>query len=173
MISYDDISERLPSNAVIDAVEKFPSGAIASDVSASAGVTLSQACKDLTILASLTRGDITVSADGELIYSFPSNIRGTLSSNSILEASGLDPNISTRELAQVMNDAGLPTRGAFDRENFISILQAQQQMQPQQKEVLQEEPYKLTLATDLNKIPSAGLGIVNRKFPIWSSSNIF
>ena len=46
-------------------------------------------------------------------------------------------------------------------------------MQPQQKEVLQEEPYKLTLATDLNKILSAGLGIVNRKFPIWSSSNIF
>jgi len=43
---------------------------------------LSQARKDLTALASLTRGDIAVSNDGELIYTFPQNINGVLSTNS-------------------------------------------------------------------------------------------
>ena len=52
------------------------------DVAAVAGVSLSQARKDLTALASLTKGDIAVSNDGELIYSFPKNINTVLSTNS-------------------------------------------------------------------------------------------
>lgn len=45
-------------------------------------MSLSQARKDLTALASLTKGDIAVSNDGELIYNFPSNVAGVISSNS-------------------------------------------------------------------------------------------
>jgi len=87
-ISYDDLSERLPSPSVIAAVEKASSSAgtvIASDVSNLAGIPLSQARKDLTTLASLTRGDIAVSSDGELMYSFPKGgkIQSLLSSNSL------------------------------------------------------------------------------------------
>ena len=83
MVKYEDLVEKMPTETVIDAVEKAPSGkVIASDVAASAGVSLSQARRDLTALASLTKGDIAVSNDGELMYTFPSGLRGVLSSNS-------------------------------------------------------------------------------------------
>jgi hypothetical protein len=82
-VSYDDLMEKLPSQAVIDAAESAKDGkVIASDVAASAGVSLSQARKDLTALATLSRGDIAVSRDGELIYSFPNNLKAVLASNS-------------------------------------------------------------------------------------------
>jgi len=83
MVSYEDLMEKIPSKAVIDAIEASPGGkVIASDVAATAGVSLSQARKDLTALASLSRGDIAVSSDGELIYTFPPNLNSALSSNS-------------------------------------------------------------------------------------------
>mmetsp|Transcript_22138 Transcript_22138/g.30810 ORF Transcript_22138/g.30810 Transcript_22138/m.30810 type:complete len:613 (+) Transcript_22138:32-1870(+) len=83
MVSYEDLLEKIPSKAVIDAVEASPGGkVIASDVAANAGVSLSQARKDLTALASLSQGDIAVSSDGELIYTFPQNLNSALSSNS-------------------------------------------------------------------------------------------
>ncbi|KAL3934543.1 MAG: hypothetical protein SGARI_003338, partial [Bacillariaceae sp.] len=75
--------EKLPSKKVVDAVVEVNSDKIvASDIATRAGVSISQARKDLTTLASLSRGDISVSADGELIYEFPSNLPGVLSSNS-------------------------------------------------------------------------------------------
>jgi hypothetical protein len=81
--AYEQAMEKLPSNSVIDAVVEIPSDkVIASDVATRAGVSLSQARKDLTALASISRGDISVSADGELLYEFPSNLKGVLSSNS-------------------------------------------------------------------------------------------
>ena len=52
-------------------------------MAAAAGVSLSQARKDLTALASLSQGDIAVSKDGELIYSFPKQLNSVLSSNSL------------------------------------------------------------------------------------------
>lgn len=52
------------------------------DLATKAGISLSQARKDLTALASLSRGDIAVSSDGDLIYTFPENINSVLSSNS-------------------------------------------------------------------------------------------
>eukprot|EP00571_Detonula_confervacea_P000824 CAMPEP_0172328678 /NCGR_PEP_ID=MMETSP1058-20130122/60478_1 /TAXON_ID=83371 /ORGANISM="Detonula confervacea, Strain CCMP 353" /LENGTH=566 /DNA_ID=CAMNT_0013045805 /DNA_START=267 /DNA_END=1966 /DNA_ORIENTATION=- len=80
---YDELMERLPSKTVIKAVEKSDGGAIvASDLATRAGISLTQARKDLTTLASLTRGDIAVSSDGELIYTFPPNVSSVLSSNS-------------------------------------------------------------------------------------------
>lgn len=55
---------------------------MASDVAAAAGVSLSQARKDLTALAALTKADLSVTADGELLYSFPSNLNAALAQNS-------------------------------------------------------------------------------------------
>jgi len=82
-ISYASLLEKLPSSNVIDAVEAAKDGkVVASDVAASAGVSLSQARKDLTALATLSRGDIAVDRDGELIYSFPNNLKSVLASNS-------------------------------------------------------------------------------------------
>ena len=43
---------------------------------------MSQARKDLTTLASLSRGDISVSKEGELIYEFPNDLNSVLSTNS-------------------------------------------------------------------------------------------
>eukprot|EP00978_Attheya_sp_CCMP212_P018246 scaffold49615_cov45-Attheya_sp.AAC.1 len=83
LLSMEDFQERLPSKAVIEAVEASSSGkVIASDVAVAAGVPLSQARRDLTALASLSRGDISVSQDGELLYTFPPNLSSVLSQNS-------------------------------------------------------------------------------------------
>jgi hypothetical protein len=83
MVSYEQLAEQLPSKTVIDAVEAKRGGkVVASDVATVAGVSLSQARKDLTALASLSRGDIAVDKEGELIYSFPANLPGVLSQNS-------------------------------------------------------------------------------------------
>jgi len=82
--TYEKLIEKLPSTAVVDAVASVDGDkVVASDVATRAGVSLSQAKKDLTALASLSRGDISVSSDGELIYEFPSNLKGVLSSNSV------------------------------------------------------------------------------------------
>ena len=85
-VSYESLRENLPSQKVIDAVESINSSnqqyVIASDVAAKAGVSLSQARKDLTALASLTQGNVAVSNDGELLYSFPPSIPSALSTQS-------------------------------------------------------------------------------------------
>lgn len=86
MVSYEDLMEKLPSKSVIDAVEQVSrqqENVVASDVAAAAGVSLSQARRDLTALASISRGDIAVSADGDLIYRFPANLQGVLANNSV------------------------------------------------------------------------------------------
>jgi len=88
ILSEDDVASP-PDAKVIQACEQVmkaqsqKNGAvIASDVAAKAGVSLSQARRDLSTIATLTGGDIAVSQDGELLYTFPSNIRGVMSSNS-------------------------------------------------------------------------------------------
>mmetsp|Transcript_1537 Transcript_1537/g.2962 ORF Transcript_1537/g.2962 Transcript_1537/m.2962 type:complete len:628 (+) Transcript_1537:104-1987(+) len=80
---YDELMERLPSKKVLEAVDKSNGDPIvASDLATKAGISLTEARKDLTTLASLTRGDIAVSSDGELLYTFPQNVNSVLSSNS-------------------------------------------------------------------------------------------
>ena len=75
--------EKLPSKQVIEAVEKAPSGrVVASDVAASAGVSLQRAKRDLTSLAALARADLSVTADGDLIYEFPGSVSAALARNS-------------------------------------------------------------------------------------------
>eukprot|EP00527_Entomoneis_sp_CCMP2396_P006659 CAMPEP_0198145434 /NCGR_PEP_ID=MMETSP1443-20131203/23447_1 /TAXON_ID=186043 /ORGANISM="Entomoneis sp., Strain CCMP2396" /LENGTH=601 /DNA_ID=CAMNT_0043809083 /DNA_START=106 /DNA_END=1911 /DNA_ORIENTATION=+ len=85
MVSYEDLMENLPSKPVVDAIEKQPekSRVVAADVAAAAGVSLAQAKKDLTALASISRGEIAVSSEGELIYSFPENLSSVLAQNSL------------------------------------------------------------------------------------------
>jgi hypothetical protein len=91
LLSYDTFAEEMPSQAVIKAVESFSSSSrngdkkviVASDIASAAGVSLSQARKDLTKLAALTLGDIAVSKEGELLYSFPSSVSTVLSANSL------------------------------------------------------------------------------------------
>ena len=89
ILSEDDVAAP-PDARVVQACEQAmrqqsgtKNGAvIASDVAARAGVSLSQARRDLSTIATLTGGDISVSPDGELLYTFPSNIRGVMSANS-------------------------------------------------------------------------------------------
>lgn len=79
------ILEKLPSKSVVDAVAAAATskgGIVASDVAAAAGVSLFQAKQDLTALAALTRADLAVTSDGELVYRFPSNIPAALAQNS-------------------------------------------------------------------------------------------
>lgn len=83
ILSEDDLAAP-PDRNVLDAVEKMgKNDMLASDVAAKAGVSLSTAQKSLSALASLTRGDISVTSDGDLLYTFPqSSVKATLASNS-------------------------------------------------------------------------------------------
>ena len=82
--SAADLWEQLPSDAVIAAVEQIPSNrVVASDVAAAAGVSLPQARKDLTALAALARGDLAVDSNGELLYTFPPNLRSVLAERNL------------------------------------------------------------------------------------------
>jgi hypothetical protein len=82
--------EKLPSSSVVKAIEKQQKQAstrgkvtwTASDVAALAGVSLSQANRELTALTSLTQGDIAVTTNGDLLYTFPDNIEQVLNQNS-------------------------------------------------------------------------------------------
>jgi hypothetical protein len=83
MISREDLMQSLPAPSVVEAVEqKRGSPVLAADVASAAGISLSQARKDLTTLASLSKGDIAVSKDGDLIYKFPPNLSGALAESS-------------------------------------------------------------------------------------------
>jgi hypothetical protein len=79
----EKVMEKLPSKPVIDAViESKTQTIIASDVATRAGVSISQARKELTTLASISQGDISVSKDGELLYEFPPGLNSVLASKS-------------------------------------------------------------------------------------------
>lgn len=74
---YEEVREKLPSDRVIEACDG--KRVIASDVAAAAGVSLSEAQRDLTLLAGISQASISVSNDGDLIYSFPKKLKGVLS----------------------------------------------------------------------------------------------
>lgn len=83
LLSEDDLATP-PNPKVIEAVEKMGgNNVLASDVAVKAGLSLSATKQSLSALASLTRGDISVSESGDLLYSFPSSIQQALSSNSL------------------------------------------------------------------------------------------
>ena len=78
---YERFQDKLPSQKIIDACDG-QQRVIASDIAAKAGVSLNQAQRELTLLASLSQGDLAVSQDGELLYSFPKNLSGVLAEQS-------------------------------------------------------------------------------------------
>jgi hypothetical protein len=84
MVGYNNgllMVEKLPSPSIINAVEANPTTTV-TDVAAAAGVSLSQAKRDLTTLAAISRADLAVTEDGELLYKFPQNLNAVLAQNS-------------------------------------------------------------------------------------------
>ena len=88
MINTQELYEELPSKEVIQAVgtvqrESTQNKVIASDVARYAGISIIEAKKYLTMLASYTQGDIAVTSDGKLMYTFKSDIQSKLASNNL------------------------------------------------------------------------------------------
>jgi len=71
-----------PSERVLKAVEQAGGRVTVADVASGAGVSLSEAKAQLTVLALLAKGDLEVSSDGELVYRFGSSFRSELSTRS-------------------------------------------------------------------------------------------
>lgn len=85
----EKLLEKLPSPAVVDAVtrsqQQQASGVgtvVASDVAATAGVSLSRAASELVTLAAITRAQVAVTRDGEIMYTFPTNLSAELAQRS-------------------------------------------------------------------------------------------
>ena len=73
-----------PPESIVAAVENLPNRMLSvADVAAQAGVDLNTARTQLMTLASLTGADLSVTADGDILYSFPSNVRATLLQRSL------------------------------------------------------------------------------------------
>ncbi|CAB9497207.1 expressed unknown protein [Seminavis robusta] len=77
---YERYQDKLPSDAIVEACAG--QRVVASDLAAKAGISVSQAARELTLLASLSQGDIAVGDAGELLYSFPSDLKGVLQKRS-------------------------------------------------------------------------------------------
>lgn len=92
LLSEDDMAKP-PNQKVIDTIEQISSSTststtriIASDVAAQTGLSLSETKQSLSALASLTKGDISVTSEGELVYIFPlekNSLSSILQSNSL------------------------------------------------------------------------------------------
>lgn len=83
LLSEDDMAQP-PDNRVIKAVEDIGGNDIlASDVAAKAGVSLNEASQALSSLAALSQASISVSSSGDLLYTFPSQLQSSLTSNSL------------------------------------------------------------------------------------------
>ena len=79
-VSYLRDKLQTPPESIIRAVEKIgPNVPISvADASAVSGTDLNTARTNLMILASLTGGDLEVTEDGEIMYSFPNGVRSVL-----------------------------------------------------------------------------------------------
>jgi len=85
-----------PSDSILDAVDRAPGRRLAaSDAAALAGTDLNSAAKELLTLASLTQGNLDVTNDGEIIYSFSPDYRTTLQLRS--------PTLKARRLWQTVS----------------------------------------------------------------------
>lgn len=77
-----DAENYLPQTAVLDAIQQRQGRPImASDLAASAGISLRDARRDLTALA--TMGEMDVSTDGDLVYTFPNNFQSMIATRSL------------------------------------------------------------------------------------------
>lgn len=84
-LSYLRDKLQTPPESIIRAVEKIgPNVPISvADASALSGTDLNTARTNLMILASLTGGDLEVTEDGEIMYSFPNGVRSVLERRSV------------------------------------------------------------------------------------------
>eukprot|EP00466_Bigelowiella_natans_P019618 jgi/Bigna1/83934/fgenesh1_pg.118_\ len=78
-----ETKKELPPQQVISAVEKLGGQVTIPDVAATAGIPLQQSQQGLVNLAALTGATVQVSKDGDLLYKFPSGVRGVLLSRSM------------------------------------------------------------------------------------------
>lgn len=77
----EDSFRSVPADSVLSAIQSSSDASgriVASDLSASAGISLSQARRDLQTLATLTGAGMAVTDGGELVYAFPYDLRGAL-----------------------------------------------------------------------------------------------
>jgi hypothetical protein len=124
-----------------------------------------------------------VTDDGDIIYVFPdlqvsasptsSNSNNLLSEareTMVLKRAGLKASATNREISQLLQFNRISTRGAYERQDLLRLLE--EALPPLTKEeeselalddpsILQEREYKFSMASDLNKLLSGGLGIVN------------
>ena len=72
--------QELPTPALLKAIAKCGSSATAADVAAAAGLEISEARRQLLVLARLVGAELQVSADGELLFVFdqPGALRRSL-----------------------------------------------------------------------------------------------
>jgi hypothetical protein len=84
-VSYLRDKLQTPPESIIRAVEKIgPNVPISvADASALSGTDLNTARTNLMVLASLTGGDLEVTEDGEIMYSFPKSVRSVLERRSL------------------------------------------------------------------------------------------
>ena len=74
----------VPPDSILSAVEKAPNYRLTvADCAASSGMDLFSARQGLTLLASLTRGDLEVTQDGDIVYSFANDFRSRLYGRSV------------------------------------------------------------------------------------------
>ena len=96
------------------------------------------------------------------------------SSSLLLKRAGLSPNASTREIQQLLNYNGISTRGAYEKQDLLKILErALPPMSREEEEKLErqndvsdpslltEEEIPFSVATGFNKVLAGGLGVVN------------
>lgn len=86
ILTEDDLAKP-PNQKLIEVIDSLPpqqqQSIIASDMASQTGLSLAETQQSLSSLASLTRGDISVTSDGELVYTFPQNVQSVLKNNSL------------------------------------------------------------------------------------------
>jgi hypothetical protein len=98
----------------------------------------------------------------------------SLPESMLLKRAGLSPRASAMDIKRLLMYNGISTQGALERDDLLRILQKamppptereQAQLLEVQmaddRTVLQEREWKFSLASDMNKILSGGLGVVN------------
>lgn len=128
-------------------------------------------------------GEPRVTDDGDIVYVFPElqvSATDSLPSSTalladarerlVLRRAGLAPGASARQIQQLLQLNRINTRGAYERQDLIRILEGalppataeeEAELMVDDPTVLQERLYKFSLASDLNKFLAGGLGVLN------------
>lgn len=120
-------------------------------------------------------GEPRVTDDGDIVYVFPelqlsaSNTPIKVDSSAIiLKKVGLEPDATPKQIKDLLDRSGISTRGALEKKDLLSILALAMPPMTKQDEklfgeqdLLLEEEYTFSLASDANKVFAGGLGVVN------------